>query len=105
MIVQAYDRFESGATTGDHLLQLEIPELEAFLMSKFCHDLNIPLETVDSDIFSAGVDSLQTTRVWNMIKKELDLGGNQTRLSQNVVFERGTVSFIGTTPIRLEARY
>ncbi|ETI26263.1 hypothetical protein G647_03040 [Cladophialophora carrionii CBS 160.54] len=91
MINQAYDRFESGVTEkSDHLLQLDIPQLEDYLLRKFRHGLGTPLESVDADIFSAGVDSLQTTRIWNMIKKELDLGGNQAKLSQNVVFERGT---------------
>lgn len=92
VIQQAYDKFETGATTGGgQMLQLDVPALEEFLLSKFRHDLDVPLESAESDIFSAGVDSLQTTRVWNMIKKELDLGGNQAKLSQNVVFERGTV--------------
>ncbi|KAK5302893.1 hypothetical protein LTR99_005850 [Exophiala xenobiotica] len=98
VIQQAYDRFESGgaATTGGSagrqtLQQLDVPALEEFLLSKFRHDLDVPLASAESDIFSAGVDSLQTTRVWNMIKKELDLGGNQAKLSQNVVFERGTI--------------
>jgi thioester reductase-like protein/acyl-coenzyme A synthetase/AMP-(fatty) acid ligase len=98
VIQQAYDRFETGgaATTGGSagrqtLQQLDVPALEEFLLSKFRHDLDVPLASAESDIFSAGVDSLQTTRVWNMIKKELDLGGNQAKLSQNVVFERGTI--------------
>ncbi|KAJ9615537.1 hypothetical protein H2200_001612 [Cladophialophora chaetospira] len=90
IITEAYNRFESGATTTGRLLQLDLSGLEDFLLLKFRNDLNVPLESVDSDIFSAGVDSLQTTRVWNLIKKELDLGGNQAKLSQNVVFERGT---------------
>jgi thioester reductase-like protein len=95
IIKQAYDGFESGTTgTSDHLLQLDIPQLEDYLMLKFRRDLDTPLESVDADIFSAGVDSLQTTRVWNMIKKELDLGGNQAKLSQNIVFERGTARLL-----------
>ncbi|KAK5462928.1 hypothetical protein LTS15_002640 [Exophiala xenobiotica] len=99
VIQQAYDRFETGgaATTSggsagrQTLQQLDVPALEEFLLSKFRQDLDVPLASAESDIFSAGVDSLQTTRVWNMIKKELDLGGNQAKLSQNVVFERGTI--------------
>ncbi|KAK5946826.1 putative NRPS-like protein biosynthetic cluster [Knufia obscura] len=92
-IQAAYDRFENGATPADSssLRALDVPELEVFLLDKFRNELHAELESVTSDIFSAGVDSLQTTRVWNMIKKEIDLGGNQAKLSQNVVFERGTV--------------
>lgn len=93
LIEKAYQDFEAGSPSQSNakLLQLEIPQLEDFLLSKFRNELNVPLESVTSDIFSAGVDSLQTTRIWTMIKKELDLGGNSDKLSQNVVFERGTV--------------
>ncbi|KAI1612711.1 hypothetical protein EDD37DRAFT_607373 [Exophiala viscosa] len=90
---QAYERFEAGVSTSTnerHLLNLDVPALEEFLMAKFRDDLGVTLDSVDSDIFSAGVDSLQTTRILHMIKKELDLGGNEAKLSQNVVFERGT---------------
>ncbi|KAK5102775.1 hypothetical protein LTS08_003575 [Lithohypha guttulata] len=93
IVAQAYQQFESGAPAQSDkpLLQLELPQLEDFLLTKFRNDLNVPLESANSDIFSAGVDSLQTTRIWTMIKKELDIGGNADKLSQNVVFERGTV--------------
>jgi len=90
VIQTAYDRFEGGVAPVDagSLLALDVAELETFLLNKFRHDLQIDLESSTSDIFSAGVDSLQTTRIWHMIKKEIDLGGQQ--LSQNIVFERGT---------------
>ena len=66
-------------------------ELEDWLLSKFRTDLGVPLPSNDSDIFSAGVDSLQTTRIWRTIKKDLDLGADGHKLSQNIVFEKGTV--------------
>lgn len=90
----AYERFESGATqgaAGDNLLQLDIPGLETYLLKKFNEDLNVNLDSADSDIFAAGVDSLQTTRLWTTLKKELDFAGNASKMSQNIVFERGTV--------------
>lgn len=91
-IAQAYERFEAGtATDGHHLLELDLPALEAFLLARFREDLRVPLDSVDSDIFSAGVDSLQTARMWHIIKKELSLGSYQADLPHNIVFERGSV--------------
>ena len=70
---------------------LSVPELEEWLLEKFQKDLRIPLPDKTTDIFSAGVDSLQTTRIWRAIKKDLDLGSGSDSLSQNAVFEQGTV--------------
>ena len=89
-IAQAYKQFEAGNDASDGL-QLDAAGLEQWLLSKFQNELKIPLTSVDADIFSAGVDSLQTTRVWRMIKKELDLGEPGQAISQNIVFEKGTV--------------
>lgn len=93
LIDKTYLDFEAGAPAQSNIkqLQLDVPQLEDFLLNKFRNELNVPLESVTDDIFSAGVDSLQTMRIWTMIKKELDLGGNSDKLSQNVVFERGTI--------------
>lgn len=90
-IQQAYNNFEQGGQTTGGTLALSVPELKKFLLRKFQEDLHVPLESSTSDIFSAGVDSLQTTRLWNILKKELDLGGNASKMSQNIVFERATV--------------
>ena len=90
-IQQAYEFFEEGGQTTGGTLALSVPELEDFLLRKFREDLHVPLESSTSDIFSAGVDSLQTMRMWNILKKELDLGGNGSKMSQNIVFERATV--------------
>lgn len=93
IIERAYQQFEGGASSkNDKLLAFDVPALEDFLLTRFRTDLGVPLESAETDVFSAGVDSLQTTRIWNVIKKELDLGeGNGDKLSQNVVFERGNV--------------
>ena len=89
VIDRAYDSFENSAESGT--LQLDVPELEEYLLNAFATKQEVSLESADSDIFSAGVDSLQTMRIYGMIKKELDLGPGKSRLSQNVVFEKGTV--------------
>ncbi|KAH8804499.1 hypothetical protein F5884DRAFT_796175 [Xylogone sp. PMI_703] len=85
-IDELYNNFENGELGT---LQLSIPELEEWLLNKFRNEFNITLETAESDIFAAGADSLQTMRIWGMIKKELDLGGRAAELSQNIVFEKG----------------
>lgn len=87
-INKVYQGFEHGQTGT---LQLDVSELEAFLLTKFRKDLGVPLPDAETDIFAAGVDSLQTTRMWRIIKQNLDLGENGAALSQNVVFENGNV--------------
>lgn len=89
-IDQAYKQFEAGDDKAGGL-QLDITELQDWLLSRFQEDLGIPLPSIETDIFSAGVDSLQTTRIWRMIKKELDLGEGGRTVSQNIVFEKATV--------------
>lgn len=95
-ISQVYEAFESGAPIKSRsaLLQLDVAGLEQWLLSKFRHELGVALPDVHSDIFSAGVDSLQTTRVWRCIQRELDLGAAGNSLSQNIVFDQGTVAHL-----------
>lgn len=89
-ITAAYQRL-NVEDRGTAKVKLSVPELEDWLLTKFHDDLRIPLPDKTADIFSAGVDSLQTTRIWRAIKQELDLGPGPENLSQNVVFEKGTV--------------
>ncbi|KAJ5769178.1 hypothetical protein N7520_003737 [Penicillium odoratum] len=90
-IQRAYSRFEgSGQKNGT--LALNVSELETWLLSRFQDDLGVSLESPDADIFSAGIDSLQTTRIWRCIVRDLDLGDQSGSLSQNIVFEKGTIS-------------
>lgn len=89
-IDRAYRTFESGSGNVGGL-RLGRVELADWLLSRFRQDLGVPLPDSETDIFSAGVDSLQTVRIWRMIKKDLDLGEGSQSLSQNIVFEKGTV--------------
>lgn len=89
-IEAAYAKFGGNGKKGD--LALSVPELEDWLLARFRDDLDVPLSSADSDIFSAGVDSLQTTQIWRYIVRDLDLGESGDDLSQNIVFEKGTVS-------------
>ncbi|KAJ5604808.1 hypothetical protein N7510_009962 [Penicillium lagena] len=90
-IKAAYTRFEgNGQRKGT--LALGVPELEEWLLSRFRDDLGVPLPSVQTDIFSTGVDSLQTTQIWRYIVRDLDLGEQGDNVSQNIVFEKGTIS-------------
>lgn len=88
-IEAAYSRFETEEEGGT--LALEVPELEAYLLQRFSEHTGTTLESVDSDFFAFGIDSLQCIKMWNLLKKELDLGGRQAQLGQNVLYETGSV--------------
>ncbi|KAK5125717.1 hypothetical protein LTR85_011991 [Meristemomyces frigidus] len=92
-IDKVYQGFEHGQAGT---LRLDIAELEAFLLDKFRKALGVPLPDAETDIFSAGVDSLQTTRMWRIIKQNLDLGEKGDSVSQNIVFEKGNVRSLAT---------
>lgn len=87
-IEQAYTAFE-GAGSGT--LQLDVAGLESYLLALFEDKIGVKLPSAESDIFSAGVDSLQATRIWNFIRNELDLGQNGGTLPSNTVFDKGNV--------------
>lgn len=89
-ITGAYQRLNAEDEQTDKA-KMSVSELEQWLLEKFQNDLRVPLLDSKTDIFSAGVDSLQTTRIWRSIKQEIDLGEGSDSLSSNVVFEKGTV--------------
>ncbi|KAH9832694.1 Acetyl CoA synthetase-like protein [Teratosphaeria destructans] len=90
-IKASYEKLDA-ATQNDTKLALSVQELEEWLLARFQEDLKVPLPDTETDIFSAGVDSLQSTRIWSVIKRNLDLGVRDSALSQNIVFEKGTVA-------------
>ncbi|KAI1290578.1 hypothetical protein F5Y03DRAFT_378175 [Xylaria venustula] len=84
-IESAYEKFENEK--GGTLL-LSGQELEAFLLRGLKEHIGVELSAED-EFFASGVDSLQCIQMWNLIKRELDLGGNGPKLSQNVLYETG----------------
>jgi thioester reductase-like protein len=82
-----YSDFENGSL-GD--LTLEVPELEKWLLTEFNKELGVSLG-LDTDFYQAGIDSLQSTRMWSSIKKQIDLGGNHASLSRNVLYETANI--------------
>lgn len=76
---------------GEHegSLQLDLPDLEDYLLSTFRDDVEVPLESLDTDFFTAGVDSLKSIQMRRIIQKNLHLNGHQ--LTQNIVYSTGNV--------------
>lgn len=88
-----YDRFERG--TGQPKRDInDKGEMEQFLRDTILGALGekaAPGLTADTDLFAYGVDSLQATRVRNVISKSLELGENVS-LGQNIVYEQPSIS-------------
>ncbi|KXH34919.1 hypothetical protein CSIM01_01955 [Colletotrichum simmondsii] len=88
-IQNAYDRYENEDEGGS--LSLEGQELEIWLLQQLKKQLCIDLPSADADFFAFGVDSLHCIQMWSLIKREVDLGGRQGHLGQNVLYESGNI--------------
>ncbi|CAK7216199.1 putative NRPS-like protein biosynthetic cluster [Sporothrix curviconia] len=96
-IEAVYARFENatadggadadGDASGKPLLVLSVPELETYLLELFTKTLGVPADKlrVDTDLFEAGVDSLQAITARAQVLWEIDIGGRKP--GHNVVFE------------------
>ncbi|KAF1922747.1 acetyl-CoA synthetase-like protein [Didymella exigua CBS 183.55] len=89
LIESAYANFENGNDEAG-TVALPLPELEAYLLQRFQESLGVELSATD-DFFALGIDSLQCMKMWSLMKKELDLGGRQSQLGQNVLYETGNI--------------
>lgn len=92
IIDAVYDRFERG--TGQPKRDItDKTEMEKFLRDTILGALGDkagPGLASDTDLFAYGVDSLQATRVRNVISKSLELG--DVSLGQNIVYEQPSIS-------------
>lgn len=87
-IESAYDL---AATAQGDLKAFEIPELEAFIRSIVEKSLPQAEEIErDADLFSLGLDSLQSILIRTDILKTVNIGNN--KLGQNVVFEHPSIA-------------
>ena len=71
LIDSAYSRLED---TVEGELQLDVPELERWIINTFHASLGVKLEP-QTDFFLAGVDSLKAIQMRGLIVRSLDLGG------------------------------
>lgn len=85
-IEEMYARLDDGQ---EGTLQLDLEGLEGFLKGVYEGIMGTELETVDTDFFTAGIDSLNAIQMRRTIQKTLYLGGR--KLSNNIVYERGNV--------------
>ena len=83
-IDEMYHRLE-GDQEGD--LQLDLAGIESFLKDTYKDVVGTTLESLDIDLFNAGVDSLKAIQMRRIIQKTLHLNGNH--LSSNVIYEHG----------------
>lgn len=105
IIDEIYERFERGGSGPEQSkAQVETQDdMEAFL-TKTIGDVLGPSTTSSSvsgggrgelgpetDLFAYGVDSLQATRVRNVINKGLELGEHHISLGQNIVYEHPSI--------------
>lgn len=102
IIDEVYELFEGGGSgPGQPKIQADTEEeLEAFLTKTIgevlgpATNLSSPASSgaeigPDTDLFSYGVDSLQATRVRNVISKGVELG--PVSLGQNIVYEHPSI--------------
>ncbi|KAH7402810.1 hypothetical protein BKA66DRAFT_604348 [Pyrenochaeta sp. MPI-SDFR-AT-0127] len=87
----AYENFENDTQTSG-TLALSLPELESYLLERFREHLGVNLSSTETDFFAFGIDSLQCMKMWSLMKKELDLGGRQSELGQNILYETGNIA-------------
>lgn len=85
-IDELYDELENDAGGS---LRLDLVGLEEFLADTYKEIVGSALESVDTDFFNTGIDSLKAIQMRRIIQKTLDLNGKQ--LSSNVVYECGNV--------------
>lgn len=87
-----YSAFENGNGQAKRVIE-EREEMERFLKQTITTALGSGRKgdglDVDTDLFAYGVDSLQATRVRNVIQKSIEL--NDRTLGQNVVYEHPSI--------------
>lgn len=103
LIESVYERFERGTGAPKRDIT-EQREMETFLAETIRGALGDKaasgLES-NTDLFAFGVDSLQATRVRNVLQKGLELGDN--KLAQNIVYDYPSISQLAAHLLALKA--
>jgi hypothetical protein len=96
-IATNYDQFETGTSVLNKVTVVSIEDAQEYVLrvvreigsaSKAGRGTHVVIN-LDTDLFSYGVDSLQSTRIRNRLQAELELSGQE--LSSNIVYECATV--------------
>ena len=88
-IEAAYFRLEQ---CQEGTMRLEGAELKTHLLKLGQQIIGSQLSDPNEDLFSLGMNSLQAIQVRGTILRDLYLGGNGRKMSQNVVFEQGSIA-------------
>jgi NAD(P)-dependent dehydrogenase (short-subunit alcohol dehydrogenase family) len=105
IIEAVYERFEKG--TGQPKRDInDQAEMEAFLKEAVLGAIGEKAKTAgelspSTDLFSFGVDSLQATKVRNVLSKSLELGN--AKLGQNIVYEHPSISQLASYLLTLKS--
>lgn len=71
------------------LLYLDLTGLEECIQTIFQDTMGFPVESLDTEFFAAGVDSLKAIHIRRIIQKTIALNGHE--LPQNIVYNTGNV--------------
>ncbi|KAB8264645.1 putative NRPS-like enzyme [Aspergillus pseudonomiae] len=89
LIQAAYTRLENGGGNQGPRHVLQLPELTTFVLDIFRADLGFSNISIYTDLFEAGVDSLQAIKARGILQSHIDIGG--ASLAHSVVFDCGTI--------------
>ena len=90
-INKVYEKLDYGL---EGILELEIPQLETFIIEISRAQLDIALDNADTDFFAAGMNSLKAIQLRGLLRKNLKLGHDDTNtvLSPTVIFDCGNTA-------------
>ena len=88
-IEEAYIRLEQSQ---EGTMIMQGAELEMHLLKLGQQIIGPQLSDPKDDLFTLGMNSLQAIQMRGSILRDLDLGGNGRKLSQNLVFENGNIA-------------
>ncbi|GAB1192460.1 hypothetical protein APSETT444_001652 [Aspergillus pseudonomiae] len=93
IIQAAYARLENGDGNEGPRRVLQLPGLTSFVLDIFRNDLGFSNISIDTDLFEAGVDSLQAIKARGILQSEIEIGG--ASLAHNVVFDCENNTLVG----------
>lgn len=70
-------------------LHLTLPQLQAWIM-RCLAEMGHEIQDVNTDLFSAGIDSLKATQIRSRILRHIDLGGHESKCTPMLVYDTGT---------------
>ena len=88
-IGNAYRQLE-GQNEGK--MKLTLSELDIYLLKLAQQVIGLHVSNLHDDLYTEGMTSLQAIQLRGNIVRDLDLGSNGRKLSQNIIFEQGNLA-------------